>query len=93
MKLMTDKLYLARGEVYHPARSHHPEETGGTEFSEYKLVVSEDSENATHKLLSSLHQNSIYTWRCSDIKELSSGMDLPLEKRVEILGEIFSIIR
>jgi hypothetical protein len=93
-KIMDEKLYLARGSVYIEARAHHPEESGATNFSEYKLILAEDSEKATEKLLSNLRQNSRYgDWKCSDIKELNSGKDVKLEKRVEILGEIFSILK
>ena len=91
---MDNKLYLARGSVYVEARAHHPEESGETNFSEYKLIIAEDSGKATEKILSNLRQNSRYNdWKCSDIKELNSGSDISLEKRVEILGEVFSIIR
>lgn len=90
---MVDKLYIARGEVYCAPRAHHPEETGGTEFSEYKIIISENAENASEKLLSNLRENTRYTdWKCSEIKELNSGKDVPLEKRFEILQEVLSII-
>lgn len=90
---MDNKLYFARGSVYIGASAHHPEESGATDFSEYNLIVAEDSEKATEKLLSNLKQNTRYNnWKCSDIKELDCGKDIPLEKRVEILGEVLSII-
>jgi len=54
------------------------------------LVVAADPEEAGGKLLNYLTKNTRYgSWKVTKTKKLTAGADVPLEKRLEILGEIF----
>ncbi len=91
---MNQKMYLTRASVYVEASAHHPEASGHTEYSGHYLVIAEHPDQAAKKLISNLGNLTRYQgWAVADMKELSSGRDIPLEKRAEILEEVLPLIK
>ena len=67
--------------------------TGGNDSSGAYIIVARSSQDAEKKLITYLNSNSRRWWESPEVFELHAREDLPLETRLEILGEIRSIIR
>lgn len=87
---MNKYLYVTRASRFVEADPARGIENSETEYSGYKIVVASNSDLAAEKLLTDLGEYK--EWKCAEIKELTAGADIPLEKRVEILREIFPVI-
>lgn len=90
---MEGNLYLVRAKRYVEADPFRGRPESTVEYSQHYLVVDRTPELATNKFLHHLRATGRpRNWKASDIKELSAGSDVPLEKRLEILGEHFTIL-
>ena len=91
---MDNGLYIARASRFietDPARGLFESRT---ERSSYHVVTASDGNLAAEKLLTHLKQNTRYSdWGFTEVKELTAGADIPLEKKFEILGEVFPVIK
>jgi hypothetical protein len=85
---MEDRLYLGKTERYVQADPVRGINKSRVEYSNRRVIVAGDRLEATKKFSS--HYKS---WNYPNIIELTAGADVSLEKRIEILGEIFDIIR
>ncbi|MFA6461891.1 MAG: hypothetical protein WCV90_06510 [Candidatus Woesearchaeota archaeon] len=88
-----DKLYLAKGSRYvesDPVRG----ESGGWNYSDRYLVVALNPNQAGNVFLSYLNSRGrSRSWELDQIKELTAEKDVPLEKRIAILGEALHVVR
>ncbi|MBM3247491.1 hypothetical protein FJZ17_03065 [Candidatus Pacearchaeota archaeon] len=90
---MDKNLYLVRACRYVEADPVRGVRDSGTNYGGHKVVIASSPELANDKLLAHLAQNTRYrNWEISETRELTAGTDIPLQKRVEILREVFPII-
>ncbi len=90
---MEGKLYLARARRYVEADHFRGRPEATMDYSADYLIVDKNEDLATNKLLAHLRAKGRYrNWEKDKTKELSAGSDIPLEKRLEILGEHFKLI-
>jgi hypothetical protein len=90
---MTSDLYLSRAYRYVEADPVRGISASGMEYDGYTIVVASSADEANAKLLARLKETTRYrTWEISDTKKLTAGADTPLEKRVEILREVFPVV-
>lgn len=88
-----DNIYLARAWRYVEADPVRGINESRHENSSYSFVIATGEGEAGDKLLTDLREHTRFSnWKDPDIKELSAGLDIPLEKRVEILREIYPVI-
>ncbi len=90
---MENRLYLVRASRFVDADPFRGRPNSTTEYSRHYVTSDRSETLATNKLLSHLRASTRYrNWEKSDVKELSAGSDIPLEKRIEILRECFLIL-
>jgi len=87
---MNNKLYLSRASRFVEKDSVRGV-AGGTQYSNYRVVVSPDSDKAAEKLLGNLNDNQS-GWENPTTQELTNEPDVPLESRIAILREVLSVI-
>ncbi len=91
---MTDKLYLGRVWRYVESDIVRGIKGSNYENSGFKVVVASSQEEANSKFSRYLEKNTRFrNWDKTEVKVLTAEQDLPLEKRVEILKEIFEVIK
>jgi len=88
-----DRLYLIKAKRFVDADPYRGREHSGYDYSQNFLVVAPDLGQASAILVQYLERKTRYrNWDRAIFSELKAGADLPLEKRLEILGEIFERI-
>ena len=91
---MTDNLYLSRAWKYVEADPIMAISESRYEDSGHKIIVASSEKEAERKFMIYLEGNTRFKkWDGPEVKVLTAGQDVPLEKRIEILQEIFTIIR
>ena len=90
---MVERLYLCENSLYVQTDAFKRQPSEYNERTGIYLVVAQSASEAIEKF------NAYFVidvrkrdWNIPRIKELSAGTDIPLEKRVEILAEVFPII-
>jgi len=93
-KNMDGNLYLARAMRYFEVDPARGINESGTDYSGYHIVIASRNTDAGRKLIAHLKQNTRYrNWISTETKKLTEGKDIPLERRVEVLGEVFPVIK
>ena len=91
---MADNLYFGRAWKYVEADPVRAINESRYVDSGSKIVVASSQDKANKKFIEYLEKNTRFiNWVNSEVRVLTAGQDVPLEKRVEILKEIFTIIR
>ena len=91
---MNENLYFTRAEKFVSADPLRGRAESRTEYSSYFVVIASGLNEAVEKTLGCLKSNTrSKDWVKSDARKLAAGLDVPLEKRVEILGETLGIIK
>lgn len=91
---MDEHLYITRASRFVEADPVRGRTDSDIEYSAYYLTIATKENVASKKLLAYLKKNdSVENWQNSTIRELYAGADVPLEKRVEILREVFPLIQ
>lgn len=87
---MSEDLYLTRAKRYVESDPSRGIEHSSIDSSGEYLIPASSPNDATEQLLAYLKSNTRYrNWESDRVRKLIVGADIPLEKRLEILGEIF----